>query len=312
MAGIINYPISPIVESPVRQGHGRPAASRSIWAIKLLPLGNAISGVMITEMAELTGKRVVVTGATSGIGAAIAAALLSAGASVALASRATPRLDEAVARYRASGLRAVALPVDVRDPRSVEFATQSAMDLLGGVDMVVNNAGLGMRRVNSRFFERAMPFFEVSPEDFSDVITTNLTGYFLVARAFAAIFVAEGAGSFINISMNHETMKRQGFIPYGPSRAGTESLSYIMAEDLRPYGVTCNIVLPGGATATGMIPEDLPVEIRQGLLAPEIMGPPAVFLASGAAKGLTGERIVAKDFDVWLAEFHKRNDPPPT
>jgi NAD(P)-dependent dehydrogenase (short-subunit alcohol dehydrogenase family) len=160
-----------------------------------------------------------------------------------------------------------------------------------------------MRTVNPRFFSHPRPFFEVSPEAFADVIETNLTGYFLVARVFAPLFVAQGRGRFVNVSMNHETMCRRGFVPYGPSRAGAEALSLIMTEDLRPFGITVNMLLPGGATITGMIPDELPDVARRSLLAAEVMGPPIVFLASAEANGLTGERIVAKDFESFLTDF---------
>jgi len=140
-------------------------------------------------------------------------------------------------------------------------------------------------------------------------VATNLTGYFLVARAFAPSFVAGRHGRFVNVTMNHTTMRRKGFVPYGPSRAGAESLSHIMTEDLRPYGVTVNMLLPGGATATGMIPDALPDASRRALLAPEIMGPPVVFLASAEAAGITGERIVATEFETWLAATRDLQHP---
>ena len=259
------------------------------------------------EKPDLHGVRAVVTGATSGIGAAIADALLEAGAAVAFASRPTARLDEAVAERARHGLPAEPLPVDVRDPGSVQAAADRAVERLGDVDLVVNNAGIGMRTVNPRFLDEPMPFFDVGADAFADVIATNLTGYFLVAKAFAARFAVRGAGRFINISVNHQTMRRRGFVPYGPSRAGAEALSEIMAEDLRPYGVAVNILLPGGATATGMIPEGLPEAARRNLLPPEAMGPPAVFLASAEADGLTGERIIATGFSEWLAAFRDRS-----
>ncbi len=257
-------------------------------------------------MEELTGIRAVVTGATSGLGAAMARSLLQAGAMVAIAARPGPRLEETVARHRDDGLAAESLAVDVRDQGSVHEAARRISQDWGGLDLVVNNAGIGMRTVNPRFLEEPMPFFEVSPEGFADVVATNLTGYFLVARAFAGVFVEQGRGRFVNVSMNHETMCRRGFVPYGPARAGAEALSLIMAEDLRPFGVAVNIVLPGGATATGMIPDGVPEAARRSLLAPEIMGPPVVFLASEEAEGVSGERIVAKDFDGWLADFRSR------
>ncbi len=258
-------------------------------------------------MSDLAGVRVVVTGATSGLGAAMASALLAAGATVALASRPTARLETAVADHRDAGHDAHAIAVDVRDPASVQRAADTAVAVLGVVDVVVNNAGIGMRTVNPHFLARPQPFFDVAPEGFADVIATNLTGYFLVARAFARIFIAQGHGRFVNISINHETMRRQGFVPYGPSRAGSESLAVIMAEDLAPYGIASNILLPGGATLSGMIPDEIPEAVRAMLLPAEVMGPPVVFLASEEAAGLTGARIIAREFAAWRAASRRRS-----
>src|SRR5581483_9263804 len=142
---------------------------------------------------------------------------------------------------------------------------------------------------------------QVTPDGFADVIATNLSGYFHVARAFTPLFLEQRRGRFLTVTMNHETMRRRGFVPYGPSRAGAESLSLIMSEDLRPHGIAVNLLLPGGATLSGMIPDELSDEQRRALLPAEVMGPPAVFLASAEAEGLTGERIVANDFEQWLA-----------
>lgn len=252
-------------------------------------------------MAELDGVGAVVTGATSGLGLAMARALLAAGATVAVAARDTPRLAETVERLRGEGLRAEPLALDVRDPASADRAATEIRTRWRGLELVVNNAGIGMRTVNPRFLEEPQPFWQVSPQGFADVVATNLSGYFHVARAFAPLFLEQGRGRFVNVTMNHETMRRRGFVPYGPSRAGAESLSLIMAEDLRPHGIAVNLLLPGGATLTGMIPDELPEEQRRALLPAEVMGPPVVFLASPAAEGLTGERIVAAEFDRWLA-----------
>lgn len=252
---------------------------------------------------DLTGVRCVVTGATSGLGAAMADALLQAGATVALASRPGTRLQAALRARGPHGDRVVALPLDVRDPASVEAAATSAVARLGAVDLLVNNAGIGMRTVNPRFFDRPMPFFEVTPDQFADVVATNLTGYFLVARAFAPHMVRRHSGRIVNVSINHQTMGRRGFAPYGPSRAGSEALSRVMTEDLRDLGVAVDLLLPGGATDTGMIPDELPGDARERLLRPEIMGPPIVFLASREANGLTGARIAASEFESWLAAF---------
>ena len=254
-------------------------------------------------MGELDDTRVLVTGATSGLGAAMAHALAREGARVALASRPGPRLEDALARHRLAGHDVVGAPMDVRDAQSVDRAAGHVLEELGGLDVVVNNAGIGMRTVNPRFLTTPAPFYEVSPEGFADVVATNLAGYFHVARSFAPHLVAQRRGSFVNVTMNHETMRRRGFVPYGPSRAGAESLSAIMAEDLREDGVRVNMLLPGGATATGMIPDDVAPTMGRQLLDPAIMGPPIVFLASARSAGLSGARLVATEFEQWLATY---------
>ena len=245
--------------------------------------------------------RVLISGATSGLGLAMARALVGAGATVAVGSRDRGRAERAAASLQGGGSKAIGLAMDVRDQGSVAEAIAEVVDRIGGIDVLVNNAGLGMRTVNPAFMTSPRPFWEVTPDAFSAVIATNLTGYFLCARAVVPHFLERGGGRIVNISMNHETMRRPGFIPYGPSRAGAESLSRIMAADLQPVGVTVNLLLPGGATLTGMIPEDLDPERRRRLLDPAIMGPPICWLCSPAAAGITDERLVATEFDSWLA-----------
>jgi NAD(P)-dependent dehydrogenase (short-subunit alcohol dehydrogenase family) len=133
------------------------------------------------------------------------------------------------------------------------------------------------------------------------VVETKLTGSFLVARAVVPRMLEAGGGRVVMISMNTETMTRRGFVPYGPSGAGVEALGAVMAADLTGTAVKVNVLLPGGATATGMIPEEVPDEVRARLLHPAIMGPPIVWLASRQAAHVHGERIVATEFDDWLA-----------
>jgi gluconate 5-dehydrogenase len=248
---------------------------------------------------EITGaadcRTALVTGGTSGLGLAMAAALAEAGLRVALAGRSGQRAGEAAGSLAG----ALGLEMDVRDEHSIAGAVEMAWSRLGGIDMVVNNAGIGMRTVNPHFMTEPRGFWTVPPEGFRDVIETNLTGYFLVAREVVPRMLAAGGGRVVNISMNHATMTRAGFTPYGPSRAGAESLSRIMAADLRDTPVTVNMLLPGGATRTGMVPAERAAG-RPGLLEPTIMGPPIAWLASAAASGVHDERIVAAEFEQWL------------
>jgi NAD(P)-dependent dehydrogenase (short-subunit alcohol dehydrogenase family) len=187
----------------------------------------------------------------------------------------------------------------VRDEASISDGIESAWSRLDGIDLLVNNAGIGMRTVNPTFMSEPRGFWTVPADGFRDVIATNLTGYFLVAREVTPRMLAAGHGRIVNVSMNHATMTRAGFVPYGPSRAGAESLSHIMAADLRDTGVRVNMLLPGGATRTGMIPDEHAGSYR-GLLEPGIMGPPITWLASAEAEDAHDERIVATEFADWL------------
>jgi NAD(P)-dependent dehydrogenase (short-subunit alcohol dehydrogenase family) len=247
---------------------------------------------------DLSGQRVLVTGATSGLGRAMAAALVQAGAQVALTGR---ELGRAEAVAEELGPHALGVELDVRDAASVAAGVDRTYELLGGLDMLVNNAGIGMRTVNPRFMTDPQPFWEVAPAGFRDVLETKATGSFLVARAVVPRMVADGAGRVVTISMSEQTMVRRGFVPYGPAGAAVEALARVMAADLAQTPVTANILLPGGATATGMIPDEMPGEARAGLLDPAIMGPPIVWLASSQSAGVHDERIVARDFEKWLA-----------
>lgn len=242
-------------------------------------------------------------------------ALAEAGADVAVLARPGPRLvavgEDVARRAGGAGGEALTVPVDVRDPVSVEEAVGVLRQRWGCLDLLVNNAGIGMRTVNPEFLDRPQPFYKVSPEGFGDVVATNLTGYFLITRAVVPDMVAAGRGRVVNVTVNYETMTRKGFVPYGPSRAGAEALSRIMTEDLRSTGVAVHQLLPGGATATGMIPEGVSAEVARRLLPPEIMGPPIVFLASPEAEGLTGLRIVESAWPQWWERFRETGATAP-
>jgi NAD(P)-dependent dehydrogenase (short-subunit alcohol dehydrogenase family) len=254
--------------------------------------------------AALSGTRVLVTGGTSGLGRAMAQALVQAGARVALTSRDAQRAQATAAEL---GAGAVGIELDVRDPGSVSAAVDRAYAVLDGLDLLVNNAGIGMRTVNPRFLTDPQPFWDVTPAGFRDVLETKATGTFLVARAVVPRMLGAGGGRVVTISMNDQTMTRRGFVPYGPSGAAVEALARVMAADLAGTAVTSNMLLPGGATATGMIPAGTADELRGHLLDPSVMGAPIVWLASPDAAGVHDERIVARDFEEWLAARGKNN-----
>jgi NAD(P)-dependent dehydrogenase (short-subunit alcohol dehydrogenase family) len=241
----------------------------------------------------LDGVRVLVTGGTSGLGLAMSQALAEAGARVVLTGRTERRVRDAAAQI---GHGATGLVMDVRDEQSVSAGVDRALALLGGVDVLVNNAGIGMRTVNPDFMTEPAGFWRVSPDGFRDLFATNVLGYFLVARAVVPHMLQAGHGKIVNISVSETTMRRRGFTPYGPSRAATDALSHIMAADLAGTGIDVNLLLPGGATRTGMVPDWIPNDLRATWLEPAIMGPPICWLASHASDGITDQRIVATEF----------------
>jgi NAD(P)-dependent dehydrogenase (short-subunit alcohol dehydrogenase family) len=236
---------------------------------------------------------VLVTGGTSGLGFAMSRALAEAGARVVLTGRTEERVQDAAAQI---GHDATGLVMDVRDEQSVSNGADRALTTLGGIDVLVNNAGIGMRTVNPHFMTEPIGFWQVTPDGFRDLLVTNVVGYFLVARAVVPHMLQAGHGKIVNISVNETTMRRRGFTPYGPSRAATDSLSRIMAADLAGTGIDVNLLLPGGATRTGMVPDSIPPDTQVTWLDPAIMGPPIVWLASPASDGVSDQRIIATEF----------------
>ena len=163
-AGASNAPYQSEVSCPVL--HRRPHAGRAGWE----------------------GIRVLVTGATSGLGAAMAAALARGGRA---GDGHRPRAGRARRRRpRELGAAAIACQLDVRDERSVAACVDRAREAWGGIDMLVNNAGIGMRTVNPRFMSEPQPFWEVTPAGFRDVVETKVVGCFLMARAVVPLMLA--------------------------------------------------------------------------------------------------------------------------
>ena len=145
--------------------------------------GIEIAGMTAPANARaVTGQRVLITGASSGLGLAMARALAEGGARVVLGGRDEGRLAEAL-RSLGDGADARAVPMDVRHSDSIARAVAAITEAWGGLDVLVNNAGIGMRTVNPAFLTDPQPFWQVSEEGFTTVIDTNLTGYFRVCGA---------------------------------------------------------------------------------------------------------------------------------
>ena len=242
---------------------------------------------------KLEGKVAIITGGGRGIGKAIAEAYAENGATVVVTSAMhKDEIDET-----ASKINGKAILADITEHSDVKNLVDTVVEEFGRIDILVNNAARGMRFVNESFLTEPKPFWKSDAENWQMVINTNVNGTYLVTRTVIPRMLKQKQGRIINISINLETMKRKGFSPYGPSKAALESMSIIWAQELAGSGITLNILLPGGATLTGMIPPDFPVDKKQNLLKPEVVSPAAVYLASDEAADVTGQRIIAVEWN---------------
>jgi len=241
---------------------------------------------------KLKDRVAIVTGGGRGIGRAIAEALAAEGARVVVTAAREQREIEAVA----AKIGGAAVLADVASRDAVQRLVDAVLSQFGRIDILVNNAARGMKFVNASFMTDPRPFWEADPDAWRMVIDTNVSGVFLMTRSVIPHMLARRAGRIINVSINRETMRRKGFTPYGPSKAALESMNEIWAQDLEGTGITMNLLLPGGATDTGMIPDSFPAAKRKELIDPAVMGPPAVYLASDEAGGVNGQRIVATEW----------------
>ena len=241
---------------------------------------------------DLSERVAIVTGGGRGIGRAIALAYANAGADVVISSARNLAEAESVAAESASAPGTIwAVRADVADEADVARLVHRTLELRGRIDVLVNNAARGMRFVNERFMTDPQPFWEADPDAWRLVIETNIVGVFLMSRAVVPHMLAAGHGSVINVTVNHQTMVRRGFSPYGPSKAALEAMTRVWEAELEGTGVTINMLAPGGATATGMIPDG--ADPPGPLLEPEIVVGPALELA---LTDRSGQRLIGVGF----------------
>jgi 3-oxoacyl-[acyl-carrier protein] reductase len=239
-------------------------------------------------MFDLTGKTALVTGATGGIGGAIAEALHAQGATVVLSGRQADKLEALKAKL---GERALVQPCDLASKEQVGKLIDEAIKLVGGrLDILVNNAGL----------TRDNLFMVMKDEQWDEVITVNLTSTFMLMRAAARHMMRSrtGYGRIINISSVSGIIGNPGQGNYAASKAGMIGMTKSLAREVASRGVTANCIAPGfietAMTAvlnekqTGTIKEAIPA---QSFGKPEDIAAAAVYLASEEARYMTGQTL---------------------
>jgi NAD(P)-dependent dehydrogenase (short-subunit alcohol dehydrogenase family) len=251
-------------------------------------------GSMTASEGILDVKVAIVTGASAGIGRAIARLFAAEGAKLVISARGRERLDAVADEIAADGGTVVAVAGDVADEDHARALVEEAAGRFGGLDIAVNNAG-AMGPTG------ATP--EIATADWRATLATNLTGGFLAAKYQVPAMLARGTGSLIFVgSFVGHTVAMPGVAAYAASKAGLLGLMKSLAVEFGPQGLRVNALLPGGtqtAMADAFAPDDGSKAFVRNLFAlkriaePEEQARVALFLASDAASFVTGSAMLA-------------------
>ena len=188
-----------------------------------------------TEIGKLDGKVAVITGASRGIGKAIAFAFARAGAKVVLAARTRETLEQVAVELRDSGAEALAVPTDVTDADAVKQLIQQTLGVHQHVDILINNAGIG-------YFG---PVVDFDPDDWDTVLNSNLKAVYLCAKYALPSMLARGSGQIINVLSIAAKVAFEASSAYCAAKAGALALTKVLASEVRQQNIRVTAVLPG-------------------------------------------------------------------
>ncbi len=246
---------------------------------------------MSTDVKE---KTAIVTGAAGGFGRAIARALVNRGIRVGLCDIDAEKIRAMEGEL--GGERALALPTDIGDPEACASTVRKVVAQWGNLDILINNAALGMGAVRPDHFTRTVQIEDIDVAVWRKFMDVNMNGAFYLAKAAVPLFRQASWGRIINVTTSFFTMLRPGFAPYGPAKAALEAWSASLAGELEGTGITVNVVVPGGPADTAMVPQESGFD-RSQLIAPERIAYPILWLCSDEAAGVTGARFIAADWN---------------
>ena len=244
----------------------------------------------VFESFRLDGRVAIVTGASRGLGRAMALALAEAGADVAVAARSEAELAETAAAIEKLGRRALAVRTDVTVYTEVEALVERVAATLGRLDIVVNNSGVAAVR----------PMAEMPPEDFRRSVEVNLVGVFNGCRAAAGRLIAQRSGKIINLSSMLGASGLPGYVAYSASKGGVIALTRALGVEWARYNIQVNAMAPGwivtdmnreafdDARVRERLLRDVPAR-RTGRV--DEVGPLVVYLASSASDYMTGQTV---------------------
>ena len=253
-------------------------------------------------MQALTGHVALVTGAAGGIGIELTRALLKADASVMAADVSESGLGALSRSMAGAGLAAglACRQLDIADHAACTAAVEAADRELGPVDILINNAGLGLNWVRDDCMTNLVAIEEIAPEVWARFVAVNFTGAWHMTRAVVPGMKRGGWGRIITVTTSFFTMLRGSFHPYGPTKAGLEAMAAGHAQEFAGTGITVNVVVPGGPVDTPMVPQSSGMR-RADLIRPAKMAPPLLWLCSREADGVSGNRYVAAHWDETAA-----------
>jgi NAD(P)-dependent dehydrogenase (short-subunit alcohol dehydrogenase family) len=245
----------------------------------------ALTGI---KQFDLTGKIAVVTGGSKGLGFAMAAGVASAGADVLIVSRNAQQATAAAESIcEAYGTRSIAFSADITDQLQTEAMAAFAIDTLGGIDILINSAGINIRG----------PIDELALDDFNKVIQANVNGTWLASRAVVPYMKKAGRGHIINLGSTLGLVGLANRTPYTASKGAVVQMTRGLALELAPFNILVNIICPGPFLTEMNMPIADTVETRDQILGAtalkrwaqlrEIQGA-AIFLASDASSYMVG------------------------